>query len=188
MKKLIIGLLLGAAVVPIQSHAQTVIPIQATAVSLATAEDPAQSSYLVLDIPTLAVPKQMRLEEAYFSFFMDVSSTRDDATLLAKRVALEIYPYDGTTDGKLDVSHLGTSSMKRMVKVGSGRPVRVYVTDFLVRVMKSGMSNQRMIVGSVTGDRVGVFEAKALPGTPDTKATLTLCFTPIPVDNKTSQE
>jgi hypothetical protein len=154
-------------------------------------DDPVQASYLVLDLPTFAAPKQTRLEEAYLTFFIDVSSTRDDETSRGKRVTLEVYPYGGTTNGKLDVARLGTSSMKRTVKVGPDRSVRVYVTDFLIRAMKSGVPNQRLIVGSVSGDRVGVFEAKALPGTADTRATLTLYFTPIPevsIDKRTGSE
>jgi hypothetical protein len=70
--------------------------------------------------------------------------------------------------------------MKRTVSIGTNRRVRVYVTDFLERLLADPMAARGLIAGSIAGDRVGRFSAKAVPGTAaGAKATLTVYFSRI---------
>ena len=159
--------------------AQTVMPLQVTAVSLATTTDATQVGYLIVELPVVDVPEDTRLGESYIEFYMNVSTTRNSDSPTHDLVTLEIYPYHGTTKGKLDVSSLGVSSMKRTVRVGNGRPVRVYVTDFLAKTIADPMAGRTLIVGAVAGKRSGRFDAQPLPGSSQSKATLTVQFSPI---------
>jgi len=156
--------------------AQTVLPIEVTQTSLATTKDATTIPYYVFDLPSVVVPEEMRLEEAYVEFYMDVTSTlSDDVT--GGAVTLEIYPFGGTTNGKLDVSKLGASSMKRTVAVGTNQRVRVYVTDFVQRSIADPNASRSLIVGSMAGQRIGRFDAKPVPGAASgSKAVLTVYF------------
>jgi hypothetical protein len=73
---------------------------------------------------------------------------------------------------------LEASSMKRTVAVGSDRKVRIYVTDFVRRILADPKTaNRSLIVGSVAGDRSARFDAKTLPGSSvGAKAVLTVHF------------
>lgn len=159
------------------SEAQTVLPVPATSVALATTKDSHQLNYLVLDLPAVMVPTGMRLEEAYLELYVDASNTRSTDSASTETVTLEVYPYGGTSKGKLDTTKIGTSAMKRTVHVGTNKPVRVYVTDFVAAGIANHAADRHLIVGSVSGDRSAVFDAKTLPGTANTKATLTVFFT-----------
>jgi hypothetical protein len=100
-------------------------------------------------------------------------------TTSEQTVTLEVYPYAGVTKSGIDPSKIGTSSMKRTVRVGMGKPVNVYVTDFVGAFIADPARSKRLIVGSVSGDRAAVFDAKVLPGTSNSKATLTVYFSRI---------
>lgn len=170
-----------AAVMMIPSvvSAQTVLPLQVTPVSLATTTDATQVGYLIVELPVVEVPQDMRLGEAHIEFYMNVSTTRNAESPTNDLVTLEIYPYRGTTKGKLDVSSLGASSMKRTVRVGNGRPVRVYVTDFLAKAIADPTTERTLIVGAVSGKRSGRFDSLSLPGGSEAKAALTVIFSGI---------
>lgn len=159
-------------------QAQTVIPIPVTQVALATTRDDTQLPYLTLEMPVVEIPKDMRLSDAYMEFYMDASSTRSEDGV-GETVTLEMYTFGGATNGKLDVAGLGTSNMKRSVKVGVDRRVRLYVTDFVQQLILDPSAERRLIVGSIVGKRTARFEAKTLPGTSGTKATLTVVFSRI---------
>jgi len=171
----------GAAVMMISSvvGAQTVVPLQVTPVSLATTTDATQVGYLLVELPVIEVPQDMRLGESYIEFYMNVSTTREAESPTSDLVTLEIYPYRGTTKGKLDVSSLGTSSMKRTVRVGNSRPVRIYVTDLLAKAIADPAAGRTLIVGAVSGKRSGRFDSQPLPGGSEAKAALTVNFSPI---------
>lgn len=91
-------------------------------------------------------------------------------------VTLEVYPYKGITKSGIDQSKIGTSSMKRTVLVGTGRAVKVYITDFVGAYIADPRTSRRLIVGSVSGARAGLFDAKTIPETSNTKATVTVYF------------
>jgi hypothetical protein len=44
--------------------------------------------------------------------------------------------------------------VKRTVKVGSDRRIQILVTDFIRGVLTDPASNRRLIVGSITGQRI----------------------------------
>jgi hypothetical protein len=167
------------------ASAQTVISIQVTPVSLATTKDNTQVAYLTFDMPLVEIPREMRLSEAYVEFYMDATSTLS-AKGVGNTVTLEVYPFKGATNGKLDVSTLGSSSMKRTVRVGADRRIRLYVTDFVQQVIANPNADRRLIVGSIAGDRTARFDAKAVPGASGSKALLTVYFSRIE-DTSTGQ-
>jgi len=161
------------------ASAQTqVLPIAITEVSLATPEDATEVLYYVLELPELSVPVDARFAEAYLDFFMDATSTLP-ADLIDGVVTLEVYPFPGTTSGRLDTSKLGVSSMKRTVALGDSRRVRVYVTEFVRRIIAEPSADRSLIVGSVVGQRIARFAAKTIPGAAGAKATLTVQFSRI---------
>jgi len=175
-----IPMLLAVAVLlcPRAGRAQSeTLPIAVSPLSLATTQDKTQVPYYVLDLPVPEVPADARLAEAYLEFYMDASSTLSTA-LTNGAVTLEVFPFPRLQNGKLDVSNLGTSSMKRSVAIGNGRRVRVYVTEFVGRILADPKgANRSLIVGSVAGDRTARFDAKTVPGTNVTaKALLTVHF------------
>jgi hypothetical protein len=159
-------------------RAQTAIPLQLTTISLATTTDATQVGYLLIDMPKVEVPRDMRLDESYIEFFMDVSTTRNADSPTNELVSLEIYPFGGANAGRLDVSRLGSSSMKRTVRVGQSRPVRIYVTEFVARTIDDSAVDRRLIVGAVSGKRYGRFDARSLENS-QAKAILTVTFSRI---------
>ena len=172
-------ILAALALVSNVANAQTVLPLQVTPVTLATTTDATQVGYLIVELPAVEVPVDMRLGESYIEFYLNVSSARNADTPTNDLVTLEIYAYRGTTKGKLDISRLGASSMKRTVRVGTGRPVRIYVTDFLAKTILEPTVDRRLIVGAISGDRTGRFDAQSLPDNAQAKASLTVYFSRI---------
>jgi len=165
-------------------HGQTqVFSLGTSPISLATTKNQTEVPYYLVAMPKISVPQGSKLEEAWIEFYMDVSSTEPDS-LTGGVVTLELYRYTGLSNGKLDVGALEKSAMKRTVKIGDNKKIRVYVRDLCDRIIADGTTDTQLIVGMVRGDRSGRFESKSVPGAPaGAKALLTLHYSKLETES-----
>ena len=152
--------------------AETVTPIEVAQVSLPTTHDEAVRPYLLVTLPAVQAPAGYVLGTAFLEFLLDADNVADESA----SVTLEVYPFPEEAEGALDVSELGRTTMKRSVRVGESRSVRIYVTEFIDQTIKNPNGSRTLLVGSMRGERAGSFSARAVPGASGEKAKLTVYF------------
>ena len=147
--------------------------VTVTEESYATVDDETEIVYNVVTFDIPGIPADDVLSEAYLEFVMDVSSTLADS-LSDGTATLELATMPVLVGGKLSQANV-TVSGTRVVKVGTDRPVRIYITSVLRQAIVGNEADLTLLTGSISGGRRGRFEANAVPGAPGgAKVTLTI--------------
>jgi len=110
----------------------------------------------------LAIPAKLPSEtfmDAFLEIYVDAES-RVDAIAGGGLTTLEVFPLKSALSGELDSSHLRPAAMKRTVWVGESRRVKIDIREHIRNVLDTPAQNFGLVVGSLTGQRLGKFVLK----------------------------
>jgi len=140
----------------------------------ATTDDNTEVEYSVVTFDVPVIPTDKILSEVILDFYMDVASVLgDDLSGGIATVQVSVMP--ALDNGKLPILSDAVVASS-VVKVGVNRPVRIYITSVVKEAITNKVGELTLLVGSITGDRNGRFETRAIPGGDSTKATVTVYF------------
>lgn len=126
----------------------------------------------------LAIPARLPAEtfmQAYLELFVDATTTVD--ALAAGGIAtLEVYPLRSVLSGDLQESDLRSASMKRTVRLGQEQRVKVDISEHVRYLLGHPSDNFGLAVGSLSGQRLGVFTLKHGVLGPGVVARVTIVF------------
>jgi hypothetical protein len=162
------GVVLGAGATPSVSVTET---------SLATSTDSLEVDYTVVALVIPRLPENQELNDAILELNMDVSCTLEDS-LTGGYATVELTPMPTLVEGRLDVAATGPI-IKRSIKVGSSQEVRIRITGLVRDALDELGENQdeaelSLLIGAISGQRYGRFEANVLAGGGGVKATITI--------------
>jgi len=165
--------------VPVLALAQTqVVELGSSQLTTIVPEDSTEGKVFVFAVPVPQAPAGARLMSALLELVVDASTVLP-AAAPSHTVTLEIAPLAGAlAEPSVEAEDLLPTTMKRSVPVGTNKPVRVDVTEFVRYVLAHPDENHGLAVGSLIGDRSGRFELKAV-GASGALATLTLHYLPL---------
>jgi len=159
---MIIGLVALALCVPALVGAQTqVVALGAAQLTTITPVDTTEGKVFVFAVSVPSAPTGARLMSAVLELVVDVSSSLPAA---ARRnlATLEVAPLNGALSGPaVSEEDLRPTTMKRSVPIGTNRPVRVDVTEFVRYVLDNPEENYGIAVGSLEGSRSDRFELRS---------------------------
>ena len=153
-----------------------VLPLAAFAnrytVKLTTAElstvspqDTTLGNYYMAEVNVPEIPKGAELFGAFLELIVDVSS-RDVNGFTNDTPIFEVYALDAEPGSELDPSKFRTpSSMRRNIRVGEGRRVRIDIIDVVKEFMEDSSCNHGLVLGSLSNTRDGLFTIKSSEGT-----------------------
>ena len=130
--------------------------VMRTDIEVHTPEDETLGAYYTFE---LAIPARLPAEtfmHAYLELYVDAATSVDEVA--AGGIAtLEIYPLQSSLLGELATSDLRSAAMKRTVRLGGSRRVRVDISEHLRYLLEHPSENFGLAVGSLTGQRLGKF-------------------------------
>ncbi len=97
-----------------------------------------------------------RVMAAWLDVAVDAGADVEKAAL-GGAVTLEVFGLDRVVRRTVSAADVRAGAMKRTVEVGTNRRVRVDVTRFVRDVLEDGRANLGLVVGAVTGARLGHF-------------------------------
>lgn len=111
----------------------------------------------------LTLPQGVRekdLTMAVLELYVNVSSREfENAALTSAR--LEVYALDSAFEGSLDPDRFVPSTTRRTVPLGNGKRVLIDITEIVQYFLDDPTRNHGLVVGSLTGDRLGLFTLNA---------------------------
>ena len=113
-------------------------------------------TYYALKLSTPArLPKETFMD-AYLEVYVDATSDVDERAT-AGLVTFEVFPLKSALTGELSASSLRAAAMKRTVRVGTSRRVRINIAEYVRYVLDHPTENFGLVLGSLTGQRLGKF-------------------------------
>ena len=110
------------------------------------------------------VLKEKKLLAAILELTVDVSACEVDG-YLNDTPLLEVYALTGTMESGVDPEKFRTPSpMRRNVRIGSNRRVRIDITQAVRRFVSDPLSNHGLVIGSLTARREGLFTIVPVDG------------------------
>jgi hypothetical protein len=113
-------------------------------------------NYYTFSIPIPQRLAQETLMDATFEFYVDATSDVDDAAR-GGVVTLEVFELNSPLTVEVSRSDLRGSPMKRTVPTGTSRHLRVNIFAYVREALEQTRVNCDMVVGSLTGQRLGRF-------------------------------
>jgi hypothetical protein len=153
------ALTLLLAVVPTQAK-QLVVALGSQHLDVHSPGEQALGDYYTLSLPIPAAVEGAELFGAYLEFYVDVDA-REVGEVTSNSPTLDVYALTGEVAQGFDEEDLGTPAMAPgNVMVGSNRRVLRDVTTIVRSYLDESASNHGLILGSLTGERDGLFTLK----------------------------
>jgi len=151
------------------------IDVMRNDVEVHSPEDESLGNYYTFD---LAIPARLPAEtfmHAYLELYVD-AATSVDAVAAGGIATLEVYPLRSSLSSELRTSDLRSASMKRTVRLGGSQHVRVDISEHVGYLLEHPSENFGLAVGSLTGQRLGIFTLKQGVIAPGVVARVTIVY------------
>lgn len=113
-------------------------------------------NYYTFSIPVLQRLAQETLMDVTLEFYVDATSDVDDAAR-GGVVTLEVFKLNSPLTVEVSRSDLRGSPMKRTVRTGTSRHLRINIFEYVREALEQTRANCDLVVGSLTGQRLGRF-------------------------------
>lgn len=141
------------------------VKLRSADITVVAPEDTSRGDFYVVRIDVPPVAENKELLKAILEFTMDVSAISINDYVNDTPV-FEVYASTADFDGRLNTEAFRRpSSMRRNVRDGENRLVKIDVTEVVKAFLAEPSSNHGLIAGSLTGVRDGVFVIKPSGGT-----------------------
>ena len=137
----------------------------------------------------VAIPENLpaeRFMDAYLEIYVDVTSDVEVAAG-GGYTTFEVFPLKSDLSGELDGSKLRSAAMKRTVRVGESQRVKVNISEHVRHVLANPTDDFGLVVGSLTGQRLGKFKVKHGVLGPGVVAQVTIVFHELGIPATASQ-
>jgi hypothetical protein len=155
---LVIGLAVALGVS--SAAAQKIVTnLGANDLTTVTPEDPSLGDFYVLDVDVPQGLTVSNLHLAVLELRLDVAST-DQAE---STPVLEVYALNSAFTGTLNPEQFAplTTPLHHNVAVGANRKMMLDITEIVKSYLETPSQNHGLVIGSLTGDRNGLFSIKS---------------------------
>ena len=177
----VLGLLAGVA-----EARKVTIDIKRTDVTSYTPENTDLGNYYAFDVP---MPEKLAGEtfmDAHLELYVDVLAGAEVAAGI-DYTTFEVFPLKSSLSGEVDSSKLRLAAMKRTVRVGESQRVKVNISEHVRHVLANPSDDFGLVVGSLTGQRLGKFAVKHGVLGPGVVARVTIVFHKLGMPDTASQ-